>query len=49
MKHFIEAIIHDQPLVICTPESAADSVALVEAEEKSANAGGAWVSVDVMG
>lgn len=45
LKHFIEAIAHDQPIVICTPESAADSVALVEAEEKSANAGGAWVSL----
>lgn len=49
MKHFIEAITHDKPIVICTPESAAASVALVEAEEQSANAGGAWVSLNVIG
>lgn len=45
LKHFIEAIIQDIPIVICTPESAADSVTLVEMEEKSANADGAWVSL----
>lgn len=45
LKHFIGAIENNAEIVICAPESAADSVALVEGEEQSAKAGGAWVNL----
>ena len=45
LSYFIDAIAQDREVAVCTPESTAESIALVEAEEKSAKAGGAWVSL----
>ncbi|WP_340004318.1 Gfo/Idh/MocA family oxidoreductase [Paenibacillus sp. FSL K6-0276] len=43
LVYFLDAIIQDKPIVICTPESAAESLEIVEAEVKSADAEGEWI------
>ncbi|MEK3749124.1 Gfo/Idh/MocA family oxidoreductase [Paenibacillus sp. FSL E2-8871] len=43
LVYFLDAIIQDKPIIICTPESAADSLEIIEAEVQSANAEGEWI------
>jgi predicted dehydrogenase len=43
LVYFLNAIIQDKPIVICTPESAAESLEIIEAEVQSANAEGEWI------
>lgn len=43
LVYFLDAIIQDKPIVICTPESAAESLEIIEAEVQSANAEGEWI------
>ncbi|WP_233277767.1 hypothetical protein [Paenibacillus durus] len=44
-NYFLNAVIHDKPVDVCTPESAAESLEVVEAEIKSADAQGEWVKL----
>ncbi|MNN71582.1 hypothetical protein D3C81_1875340 [compost metagenome] len=46
LVYFLDAIIHGKPIVICTPESAAESLEIIEAEIQSADAQGEWVVLD---
>lgn len=46
LKYFLDAVLHDRPIAVCRPESAAESLAIVEAEWKSANQEGAWIPID---
>ncbi|WP_339242963.1 Gfo/Idh/MocA family oxidoreductase [Paenibacillus sp. FSL F4-0243] len=43
LVYFLDAIIQDKPIIICTPESAAESLEIIEAEVQSANAEGEWI------
>lgn len=43
LVYFLDAVIHDKPIVVCTPESAAESLEIIEAEVRSADAQGEWV------
>jgi predicted dehydrogenase len=43
LVYFLEGIVHDRELSVCLPESAAESLELVEAEVESAASGGEWV------
>ncbi|BCG58266.1 Gfo/Idh/MocA family protein [Paenibacillus sp. URB8-2] len=45
LDYFLDAVIHDKPVAVCTPESAAESLELVEAEIESADAQGEWVKL----
>lgn len=45
LVYFLDAVIHDKPIVVCTPESAAESLEIVEAEVRSADAQGEWVAL----
>lgn len=45
LVYFLEGIRHDRELEVCLPESAAESVDLVEAEVISANAYGEWIKL----
>lgn len=46
LVYFLDAIIQEKPIVICTPESAAESVEIIEAEVQSANAEGEWITLN---
>lgn len=43
IRYFADAIVHDRPIEVCTPESAAGTLEIIEAEQLSADRGGAWV------
>lgn len=45
LKYFIEAISKGEPVSVCTPESAVESLEIVEAEIRSADAKGALVDL----
>lgn len=46
LVYFLDAVIHDKPIIVCTPESAAESLKIVEAEVQSADTQGEWVVLD---
>ncbi|MNP63942.1 hypothetical protein D3C76_1593970 [compost metagenome] len=46
LVYFLDVIIQDKPIIICTPESTAESLRIVEAEMKSADAEGEWIVLD---
>ncbi|OMD70981.1 MULTISPECIES: Gfo/Idh/MocA family protein [Paenibacillus] len=46
LVYFLDVIIQDKPSIICTPESTAESLRIVEAEMKSADAEGEWIVLD---
>ncbi|GGF61611.1 hypothetical protein GCM10010912_03520 [Paenibacillus albidus] len=46
LVYFLNAVIKDQPIQVCTPESTAATLAVVQAEAKSAAQAGAWISVE---
>ncbi|RCW49019.1 Gfo/Idh/MocA family protein [Paenibacillus prosopidis] len=45
IRYFTDAVIHNKPIVVCTPESAVGTLEIIEAEIHSADNGGAWVEL----
>jgi predicted dehydrogenase len=45
IKYFVESVAKGEPVTICSPESAVQSLEIVEAEIRSADSKGAYVSV----
>ncbi|WP_172251382.1 Gfo/Idh/MocA family protein [Saccharibacillus deserti] len=45
LVYFLNAVLSDRPITVCTPESTAATLAVIRAEAASASQEGAWVSV----
>ncbi|THF83284.1 Gfo/Idh/MocA family protein [Cohnella fermenti] len=45
LRSFMEAVLEDKAIDACLPESTADSLAIVEAEIRSADSGGEWIEL----
>ncbi|SFT29370.1 Gfo/Idh/MocA family protein [Paenibacillus sp. BC26] len=45
IRSFIDSLANDKPITVCTPESAARTLDIIEAEQKSADAGGTFISL----
>ncbi len=46
LVYFLNAVLQDRPIRVCTPESTADTLTIVRAEALSAAQAGAWIDVD---
>lgn len=46
LVYFLNAVHNEQPIEVCTPESTADTLAVVQAESKSAAQEGAWITIE---
>ncbi|AIQ12026.1 Gfo/Idh/MocA family protein [Paenibacillus durus] len=45
LVYFLDAVLQDKPVSVCTPESTAQSIEIIEAEMESARHDGAWVTL----